>query len=482
MKNLIKEPVSKYHQQPCTDVPDFKRLNYFYGQMLGVHDFQTEQAYFLEKNKLHNRCLHGYGVVCGLLVEVEPTDDDCESSGQAQQQELNKKCKVITSKIEQIDEQLANTGKGAETKKLEALRKKYEIEYERYCYDSTAASDDSDDDDYHFNHALINCGMALDCNGNEIVVRYPIGVDVWRSLPREEQQHIKTHHSGKSDEGITLYLSVSFCEQTTDRTKPVAPDQCGINPECTYGKIRDSIRVHVSHNPPQQDDRCDSCCEPCADDRLLLAEIRNYRPDKALDADNIINSVRREIARYTPTTITGISWTHGGTYSAYKDGDAARILGTFDEGKDAGLDIHFSKAIRTDSLENGVIEIWVLEGGGTRNSRLYYREGRTYFDKGKEYVDCIRHKDLSDEPLSPGDRVMITIHTDFVLDRCCRSVDGNHVGGRVPILPKYHEFDQSERIKKCLIPPKGFGPWTSGNGNSSGTHFGGTFKSWFFVE
>src|SRR4051794_31243049 len=46
------------------------RLNYFYGQLLGVRDFQDEQRYFHEKNKLHNRFMHGHGVVCGL--EVKP--------------------------------------------------------------------------------------------------------------------------------------------------------------------------------------------------------------------------------------------------------------------------------------------------------------------------------------------------------------------------------------------------------------------------
>jgi hypothetical protein len=52
--------------------PNFDRLNYFYGQLLGHHQFHTEQAYFREKLKLHNRCLHGWGVVCGLGVELPP--------------------------------------------------------------------------------------------------------------------------------------------------------------------------------------------------------------------------------------------------------------------------------------------------------------------------------------------------------------------------------------------------------------------------
>src|SRR5688500_18801799 len=59
----------------CATLPDLNRLNYFYGQMLGVADFQTEQHYFREKLKLHNRYLHGYGVVCGLGGVPEPYEE-----------------------------------------------------------------------------------------------------------------------------------------------------------------------------------------------------------------------------------------------------------------------------------------------------------------------------------------------------------------------------------------------------------------------
>lgn len=69
---MKKQPANAAHL--CAEVPDFERLNYFYGQMLGAADFRSEQAYFREKLKLHNRCLHGYGVVCGL--EVTPVVDE----------------------------------------------------------------------------------------------------------------------------------------------------------------------------------------------------------------------------------------------------------------------------------------------------------------------------------------------------------------------------------------------------------------------
>ena len=42
------------------------RPRYFFGQLLTVDDFQVEQDYHRNKSQLHNRSLHGYGVVTGL--------------------------------------------------------------------------------------------------------------------------------------------------------------------------------------------------------------------------------------------------------------------------------------------------------------------------------------------------------------------------------------------------------------------------------
>ena len=63
-----------------SELPDFRRLRYFHGQMLAACDFQREQAYFVEKLRLRNRCLHGYGVACGLLVSPVPPADPCGSA------------------------------------------------------------------------------------------------------------------------------------------------------------------------------------------------------------------------------------------------------------------------------------------------------------------------------------------------------------------------------------------------------------------
>lgn len=65
----------------CNDLDQLsvkERLNYVLGQVLGVKDFQQEQAYFLHKSRRHNRSLHGYGTVWGLEVAVETDDDAVE--------------------------------------------------------------------------------------------------------------------------------------------------------------------------------------------------------------------------------------------------------------------------------------------------------------------------------------------------------------------------------------------------------------------
>lgn len=52
-----------------------KRVNYAFGMVLGVTDFEQEQAHFEWKQRLSNRLLHGYGTVCGLQVGAQALPD-----------------------------------------------------------------------------------------------------------------------------------------------------------------------------------------------------------------------------------------------------------------------------------------------------------------------------------------------------------------------------------------------------------------------
>ncbi len=55
----------------CCDLVCFERPNYFCGHLLTDTDLSTEQQYVIEKHKLYNRTLHGWGVVCGLRLTCD---------------------------------------------------------------------------------------------------------------------------------------------------------------------------------------------------------------------------------------------------------------------------------------------------------------------------------------------------------------------------------------------------------------------------
>jgi hypothetical protein len=62
------------HYVEADGVSSFSRPRYFYGQLLDVRHFESEQDYFKRKIWMLNRMITGYGVVCGLDVQVG--DDD----------------------------------------------------------------------------------------------------------------------------------------------------------------------------------------------------------------------------------------------------------------------------------------------------------------------------------------------------------------------------------------------------------------------
>jgi hypothetical protein len=51
-------------------------LNYHFGMLLGVDDFQAEQGFHLGRSRRHQRLLHGVGVVAGFQVSFDETTFD----------------------------------------------------------------------------------------------------------------------------------------------------------------------------------------------------------------------------------------------------------------------------------------------------------------------------------------------------------------------------------------------------------------------
>ena len=59
----------------CGGLQCLCRPRFFAGQLLTEEDLNRLDHYIVEKNKLHNRYLHGWGVVCGLEVVCHPCQD-----------------------------------------------------------------------------------------------------------------------------------------------------------------------------------------------------------------------------------------------------------------------------------------------------------------------------------------------------------------------------------------------------------------------
>lgn len=57
----------------CITSTGLERLRYFPRQLLTADEMRAEQEYLLEKQRRHNRFLHGWGVVCGLIVQANPS-------------------------------------------------------------------------------------------------------------------------------------------------------------------------------------------------------------------------------------------------------------------------------------------------------------------------------------------------------------------------------------------------------------------------
>ncbi len=443
----------------CARVPDLRRLNYFFGQMLGVDDFRSEQSYFREKHKLHNRCLHGYGTVCGLLVEPAPPQKECKSEQDDYRAKLEAQMKRIEQGL-QANPDWSQEKKGEAHKRLEELQRRLE-QLPKDCPLPPVRP-----------RVLVECGIALDCDGNEIIVRCAETVDLWEHLSHDDRKQLEHGHHD-------VYLGICFCEKAVSPMRPVQEEACEPTSDCVFGKLQDSYRFRVSLQRPERDRRCEPCCSGCEKCCLLLARIDHVHAAGNLAAEQIVNDVRRRIGLYESTRIEGINWTHGATYEIEEADD---LLGGKYSGHehDGGLVFQTSHKVRANTLRRGVAEIWVVRGGRGARTDIYNLDTKIipmHVDSGG-YVRRFRLRSLSDEKLNNGDRVVITVRGAFILDRCCQPLDGANVGGFVPMLrdERFERFKKSMPDSVCDRDP--YGPPRSGIGIPGGS----SFESWFYVR
>jgi len=181
---------------------------------------------------------------------------------------------------------------------------------------------------------------------------------------------------------------------------------------------------------------------------------RQLRARPATDAEQIHNEVRRLIATYSFTNIVAVNWTHGATYPRNQAED---ILGTNDATK--GLMFKFSRPVLAETLKRGVLDVWVVEGGRGRANDIYNMEGE-FAPFTTPTVTEARFRQTSQEDLQSGDRVMITLRSAFILDECCRPLDG-YERGRAD--SRFHRRCRAAPSGALRVAPATIRAWTSGN-------------------
>ena len=319
----------------------------------------------------------------------------------------------------------------------------------------------------------VSCGLAIDSDGNELVVRDPIEIpDMLALLPAVERNALPATGSG-----VPLWITICFQERGIEPNRPVLPDACGGAAGCLYGRTREQVCVTATTKAPTADVRCATCCEPPPDDRcVLLARIDGVLAGQtSVTASNIHNEVRRALGAHGGTTIDGIGWTHGGSYDV---ADAQGLLGI---GAGAvGLTFRFSAPVwSSETAPQGIVDAWLLKESGAMvavQGGLTWTAAPPPAPAGTALTVTFRSSAPAAVQPEPNDRVLITLRSAFVLDVCCRPVDGAHVGGRVPPLANAIVDANLPPPVACVTPPGRFGGWTSGAGAAT------SFESWFFVR
>jgi hypothetical protein len=310
------------------------------------------------------------------------------------------------------------------------------------------------EDDPTAAEVIVHPGAALDCLGNEILVRHPRPVYVDTLLDESDLKRL-TEKPG------TVYLTLCFHEIPIDPSRPMLAGRCEPAPACEHARILESYRVCATLERPDTGPDCEPCCGACGDVCLELAAIHDFDPGKPLVQEQVDATGRRDLALRELTEIVGVNWVHGATYT--RD-DANALL-------DEGLEVWFSRGVEVATLRPGVFDLTGIESGAGRSAGAYNIEGEFVDLPAEKYVDRVRYRRTTDETLQYGDRLLITLHGDFILDECCRALDADHVGGAVPMFgdSTYTPVDDGPE-RRC--PPR-----PSGDGVE-----GGEFVSWIYVE
>ena len=189
----------------CASLPELVRMNYFHGQLISDRDLRTEQDYFRARLRHANRCLHGYGVLCGLELEPVPGPEECRPEDDDRREKLRAAIEEYDEKIEALRESAKAEGADVEAieeeiRKLEEERETWvrELEDQSGEYPPGQEEEEEDEESHRPKHLVVlGCGAAIDCDGNDIIVRQAVMVDLddlLKCAPEDPHPHQPEQH------------------------------------------------------------------------------------------------------------------------------------------------------------------------------------------------------------------------------------------------------------------------------------------------
>jgi len=413
----------QHSHKPCDETRscgaiEVERNRYFTGKFMTARDFSLDQDYLLSRHRLHNRVLHGWGIVCGLRV-LRHNRPECRERW------------VIVGPGIAID----CCGREIVLRKETAV-KVWDPPEARPRYPKPHQEEEAEDAAAEYQQHPQECpeqGPPL-----LLCVRY-VEIEI-EHLPvlHAESQCDPTRREANRVREVAELVVVPFDE---------------VDPGCW--KVPDGSPEHRCR------DDCDDdlpgpagiCLDPecpCGE-RVPLALLRPRRLPEGgytIGEDEIGLLGRRHlpISGEFLTHVSGFNWHHGGTIS----------LSQLRDDKYGRLEVYFDRRLLPspgDGLGVNAYTFIVQYGGIQQQIEFlpYELENPPKLaDNGCTAVFTI-DKDL----LSPKGRVSlmnnvvyVTLKCDFILDCHGTPVDGNHLRGRLP----------------------------SGNGVA-----GGIFESWFRV-
>jgi hypothetical protein len=451
------------------------RNRYFTGKFITARDLDNEQRYSLLHERLHNRLLHGWGIVCGLQV-IHHRNKTCTDS-------------VIVTPGVAIDcegreiileaETAVRVWTAEDVKAYQAAGIAAQAQGEPY----TAAQSG--------NQPTQSAQAATTQGSSTAVSRTGIPTTKAPQEPGKEQNQQNKHRKRRFG---PFLLFVSYAEQPIEQVQALYSETTCDPRQLEANRVREVACLNVipwdeenqeryagcwpiPHHRPEINCRkdCDDdpvtaidpitgqvlppaptgCLDPVCDCPLGVPLALIY-PDRAktgarpyVVGDHSINVRGRRDLQTPPQYLTHIvdtNWKHGGAMTIRQLSEKRELRIAFDRQLLHSRRHHSGLGVNQHTFQ---VQYHREMDAQYPFYILYDDEHPPYFDKDTcEAVFPIDHDLLTGRSTLRGAIIYVTLKCDFILDCHGRPVDGRHIRGRLP----------------------------SGDGRA-----GGTFESWFRV-